>query len=56
MGEDVALYGEHEALEAGSVPRIQEKYAINNPEKKKTNYYRHKKVFSVFYGESVSLA
>ena len=31
MGVDVAKYGEHEALEAGSVPGIQEKYAINNP-------------------------
>ena len=31
MGEDVALYGEHVALEAGTVPRIQAKYSINNP-------------------------
>ena len=31
MGEDVALYGEHVALEAGPVPRIQAKYSINNP-------------------------
>ena len=31
MGEDEALYGEHVALEAGPVPRIQAKYSINNP-------------------------
>ena len=31
MGVDVAKYGEHEVLEARSVPGIQEKYAINNP-------------------------